>query len=68
MSASEPCTCAECVKAGVRRPAVAPLGQTLHGKALEDYWQAREEFQAVIGRLKDSPLKAAALRLVKGAQ
>ena len=64
MSDDRCCECSECRKAGVRRVAVAPLGQTLHGRELEDYWQAREAFQAVLAKVKGTALGAAAQKLV----
>jgi hypothetical protein len=66
VSASEACLCPECRKAGVSRPAVAPLGQTLHGRALEDYWRAREQFEATVAALKDPALAEAAKKLGGG--
>ena len=56
--------CVECNRAGVRRPHVAPLGQTLHGRELEDYWVAREQFWAAVQSLKQPKMEAAIKKLV----
>lgn len=58
--------CPECNRAGVRRPHAAPLGQTLHGRELEDYWKAREDFWATVQRLKMGTKVEAQLRKLVG--
>lgn len=52
MTPAEPCECAECKRAGVSRPTVAPLGQSLHGQELEGYWRERDAFFGMMRRVK----------------
>lgn len=58
LMSQDPCPCHACVVANVGRPSVTiPAcryrpAEELHGKALRDYWEAREALEATIARLR----------------
>jgi hypothetical protein len=61
------CDCADCVRAGCVEPPVKPPGAPalLHGKALQRYYDERDQRRAIFDKLK-ADLKAKGLRAQRG--